>query len=243
MNAATLSAFSGNDVDIDAVRDAFWRDGVVIIHDLFTRAQMAAATRVLEGLVARIAEQPLGGGDTYGERFETRTQAFGRLTDPPLVAIFETPIVQRLTEAIVGPGYTETPIGAWATGPGCGQAWHQDSGSRDPSQYNLNRIIFTRDVAPGQGDLLVVPGSHRDRDLPPGDLYEPIPGQVAVTPRENTFVLLHTRCFHCVTRNQTAGTRIQANRRVCPAGVDGNICSQARFRTGTWDFNTGAPWE
>ena len=72
----------------------------------------------------------------------------------------------------------------------------------------MNRILFTRDYDAGQGQLLVVPGSHRRGDLPAGQPFEPLPGQIALTPMANSAVFLHTRTFHCVTKNSTEQARL-----------------------------------
>ena len=89
---------------------------------------------------------------------------------------------------------------------------------------------------------MVVPGSHRSGDLPTGGPYESLPNQVAFTLSANTAVFLHTRTYHCVTKNVTNEPRIQFNRRVVPDGVPGDLTSRARFRNGTWDFSTQSPW-
>lgn len=147
-----------------------------------------------------------------------------------------------VSERLTGPGATIGGIGSWVTSRGCGQARHQDSWSDDPALFVLNRIVFTRDYDAAQGQLLVVTGSHRRGDLPAGEPYEPLPGQVALTPRANCAVFLHTRTFHCVSKNATERPRIQFNRRVVPHGVPTDLTARARFRNGTWDFNKQAAW-
>jgi hypothetical protein len=73
-------------------------------------------------------------------------------------------------------------------------------------------------------------------------LIESLPGQAALAPPANTAVFLHTRTFHCVTKNATDQPRIQFNRRVVPQGVPADLTYRARFRNGAWDFATKAPW-
>ena len=72
-----------------------------------------------------------------------------------------------------------------------GQAWHQDCPPDNPSRFNLNRLFYLQDTEIDDGAVVVVPGSHRAGRISPGLPQEPIPGEVVLTPRAGTLVLLH----------------------------------------------------
>lgn len=231
-----------SEVDTSTVAETFRRDGIVAVEGLLPDSAITSADAVAERFLTELDDKPWAAGGDYCERFDIWTKVFSQIDDAAVVALFDDPAMQQVTEALAGPGAVAGGIGSWVTPKGCGQAWHQDSWSDDPALFILNRIVFTRDMAPEQGRLVAVPGSHRQGDLPSGEPYEPLPGQCALAPRANTTVFLHTRTFHCVEKNQTDSPRIQFNRRVVPDGVPNDLTSRARFRNGTWDFARAAPW-
>lgn len=181
--------------------------------------------------------RPRAAGEEYCQRFDIWTKIFGNLeSEPDVLVLFENEIIQTVTNKLSG------GIGSWVTTGGCRQALHQDSWSSAPNLFILNRIVFTRNYTPEHGQLLVVPGSHRDGHLPLGNPYESLPNRAAYTLSANTTVFLHSRTYHCVTKKATNELRIQFNRRVVPNGGPADLTSRARFRNGTWDFSTQTPW-
>jgi|EP01046_Picozoa_sp_COSAG06_P023664 hypothetical protein len=50
-------------------------------------------------------------------------------------------------------------VGRHSYGTGMEHGWHQDSGSTDPEQFTLNRIVYPSTMLEGQGALHFVPGS------------------------------------------------------------------------------------
>lgn len=228
--------------DVQEVAAAFERDGVIAVRNLLPEEAVLQADGVADDLLATVNDQPWAAGEAYCERFDIWTKVFGGIEQAEVVALFDNEPMRQISAALAGAGAVAGRIGSWVTPPGCGQAWHQDSSSTTPGHFVLNRIAFTRDYDAGQGDLLFVPGSHRGGDLPAGQPFEPLDEQVALAPVANTVVFLHTRTFHCVTKNTTDQPRIQFNRRVVPAGVPADLTSRARFRNGTWDFSKQAPW-
>ncbi|NKB68140.1 MAG: hypothetical protein GKR89_13845 [Candidatus Latescibacteria bacterium] len=231
------------ETSIDRIAADFTHYGLVAIQGLLPAAAVQQADQFADELLTQLDERPWAAGQDYCRRFDIWTKVFSGLEDEVILALFNNDPVEAITEALAGADATAGGFGSWVTPRDCGQAWHQDSWSDDPALFILNRIAFTRDYTPQQGQLLVVPGSHRQGDLPAGQPYESLPGQVALTPRANTVVFLHTRTFHCVGKNQTDAPRIQFNRRAVPRGVPADLTARARFRNGTWDFKTQAPWK
>ena len=231
------------DTDLDKIADTFEKNGIVVLKDIFSQPWISSADRVADQLLSQLDQCPWAAGEEYCRRFDIWTKVFSNLESMPEVLIlFENQVMKMVTDRLVGMKAIAGGIGSWVTSHGCGQAWHQDSWSNDPDLFILNRIVFTRNYTPEQGQLLFVPGSHREGDLPTGKPYGWLDDQVAFTPSANTAVFLHTRTYHCVTKNLTNEPRIQFNRRVVPQGIPGDLTSRARFRNGTWDFSTKSAW-
>jgi ectoine hydroxylase-related dioxygenase (phytanoyl-CoA dioxygenase family) len=242
-NTPQLLPLVWENTDLDSIVDIFERDGIVVLKGMFPEHWVSAADRVADRLLTQLDERPWAAGEEYCQRFDIWTKIFGNLeSDPDVLVLFENEVIQTVTNKLARIGSTAGSIGSWVTSGGCGQAWHQDSWSSAPNLFILNRIVFTRNYTPEHGQLLVVPGSHRYGDLPTGDPYESLPNQVAFTLSANTAVFLHSRTYHCVTKNATNEPRIQFNRRVVPNGVPADLTSRARFRNGTWDFSIQSPW-
>ena len=242
MSTPTYDPIHWSTTTVGALEIQFQRDGFIAVSGLLPEATIRAADCYASELLAQLDERPWAAGETYCQRFDIWTKVFSGIDKPEIARLFVNGGLHEITEAITGPAPTVGAIGSWVTPHGCGQAWHQDSWSDYPAHFVLNRIVFTRDYAREQGALLVVPGSHCQGDLPSGEPYDALPGQVAIVPQANTCVLLHSRVFHCVEKNVTDAPRIQFNRRATPANAPSDLTSRARFRNGTWDFKTGKPW-
>lgn len=147
--------------------------------------------------------------------------------------------LERLTEALLGPGWTAHYAMVMLSKAGTrGQAWHQDCPPEHPLRYNLNRLIYTHDIDPQVGgQTIVLPGSHRMGELSAGDPHEDLEGQVVLTPRKGTLVLLHGHTWHRVTP-VTRGTRISTNYRCGPAGTPEDITDICVYRTMRYQFST-----
>jgi hypothetical protein len=73
-----------------------------------------------------------------------------------------------------------------------GQAWHQDCSPNASDKFNLNRLVYTRDidVATG-GQIVVVPGSHRRGAAQRGAAHLARPYLASCTTRDWKFPLLN----------------------------------------------------
>ena len=101
--------------------------------------------------------------------------------------------LKRLTTSLLGeewsPLYSMVMYSRKGT---TGQAWHQDCPPDDPEKFNMNRLVYTRDLCSDiGGQAVVMPGSHRKGELPAGEPHEDLEGQVVLSPRKGTLVLLH----------------------------------------------------
>ena len=149
--------------------------------------------------------------------------------------------MRKLTKAILGtdwsPLYSMVMFSKQGT---TGQAWHQDCPPDDPRQFNLNRLIYTRDISEEiGGQTVVMPGSHRRGELPVGDPDEDIEGQVILKPREGTLVFLHGHTWHRVLP-VTGEFRFSTNYRACPAGTPADITDVSVYRNMRYRFSTSS---
>jgi hypothetical protein len=226
-------------LDPNVIAQQFATDGIVIMPGFFPLDQMRELAAELDAVVAADPDRPFGGGEEYARQRATRVRVWSGKDRPQVQRAMSDPRLAQITLAIVGPGYLLGGEGIFSTPNGCGQAWHQDTRSRLPDHYELNRIVFPSDVSPEQGALVFVPGSHRGPDLPPGGHLDPLPGQRSALPGAGTVVLMHTRCFHAVETNRSTKNRTQCNSRVRPATTPEGLGNTPLFRTGPWDFRAG----
>ena len=108
----------------------------------------------------------------------------------------------------------------------------------DPAKYNLNRLVYTRDLSDDfGGQTVVMPGSHRMGQLPAGDPHEDLDGQIMLNPRKGTLALLHGHSWHRVLPI-TGAFRFSTNYRACPAGTPANITDICVYRNMRYRFST-----
>ena len=170
----------------------------------------------------------------------------------PFVAMLAHPLLNAATSAVLGAG--------WVASPGClvmksapggiGQSWHQDCPVTDRMTadqhhlFNLNRLIYPRDIRAEDGAVVVVPGSQRRGTIPTGEAresaQETLPGEVSLTPRAGTLVLLHGWTWHRVTGNRSGRDRTSINFRAYPQGCPADGPTRyGVYRNGTADHATG----
>jgi ectoine hydroxylase-related dioxygenase (phytanoyl-CoA dioxygenase family) len=160
--------------------------------------------------------------------------------NPTFLRLLDRPDVLAVTAACLGAGFTSSnSLVMLSARGGRGQAWHQDCRSGGDG-FNLNRLLYTSDVAAEDGAVVVVPGSHRRGRIPPGDAHGHLAGEVELTPRARTLVLLHGWCWHRVTANRSRRRRVSINVRAWPAGCTDEVCHIGVYRNHEVDFRAGA---
>ncbi len=227
-------------IEPDRIAACFAEHGVVVFPGMFSGGEMAAADAALAEWVASPASQaPPQRPETF-QLHQTQVVSWDPINEGSrgFTELRDHPRLAAVTAAAIG-------IGTWGDGcmvmlsrPGHLQAWHQDTSSDEPTQYFINRLLYPWDVDPHAGALVCVPGSHRAGTIPPGDPHGRIAGEVLLAPTAGTLVILHSHCFHRVTRNETTGLRLSVNFRVHPAGSAHDLGRYGVYRTGTYDFAT-----
>jgi hypothetical protein len=231
-------------MDTRELAGRFHEDGYLVIDDFFAPALMASLDR-------RIAD--VFGPDPkyrHSDEFVARSKAevipwFPREDGPSdFDRLDEFEPLSAITAAILGGGWEALYCMVMFSKPGTvGQAWHQDCTPESSERFNLNRLVYTRDIdAATGGQTVVVPGSHRRGELPAGDPLADIDGQVVLEPRRGTLVLLHGHTWHRVLPVR-GGPRVSTNCRAIPAGTPEDITDVCVYRNMRYRFSTGTVLE
>ncbi len=226
------------------LRQRFDRDGVVVLPGFLTEQQLLPLRRELDAHYAPLAGTAATSHNGAGilARFECDVLVWAPLTDgsKAFLALNEMRELAEVTEAVLDAGYSTNPQGLvmYSVGGGRGQAWHQDCppGGPESREFNLNRLIYTDDVALADGAIVFVPGSHRFGRIPSGGHQDPIEGEITLLPSAGTLLLLHGHVYHRVTPNLNRKPRTSINLRAYPEGTDATVTCIGVYRNGDVNF-------
>ena len=225
-------------MDLSTLAEQFERDGYVVVSGFL---DAAACQKVNAALDEHFHIEAIAKAPDEEARHGCDVAFWNPISEghPVFLELMNNCELDRLTRAVLGGDYVtgarHTLVMASLLG-GVGQAWHQDSPPDSGRNFNLNRLIYTRDVTPEDGAIFVVPGSHKMGRISGGGDQETIEGELMLTPAAGTLVLLHGHCFHKVTPNQSCRPRISINFRALAAGVPEDICMTGVYRNATVDF-------
>jgi ectoine hydroxylase-related dioxygenase (phytanoyl-CoA dioxygenase family) len=252
----TFSATHADPAHIAAdIATAFAEHGVVVIENAIERSRCDAMREAIERHFAAsdtgLAAYRARGGAT--SVFRCEVWCWNPLVEaerpvPAFVDVLGHDLMNRATAACLGAGWIPSPgclVMKSAPG-GVGQSWHQDCPVGEPHLFNLNRLIYPNDIGAEDGAVVVVPGSHRRGTIPTGarsgeeQAQETFPGEVHLTPRAGTLVLIHGWAWHRVTGNTSRRDRTSINFRAYPAGCPADGPTRyGVYRNGTADHYTG----
>jgi ectoine hydroxylase len=226
------------------LKEQFYKNGYLLLEGFFSDEELSEVETLMESYVAQ-AEQKLEHqakekGNDFAQ-FETKVASFGEEASRELAfrKLGEHVKMDTLTKLLIGDGYEKEGLLVMITPKGNGQAWHRDCFDLNPDHFVVNRLIYTRDIRPEQGALIVVPGSHLLNTFPPGGLHESILGEVVISPKKGTVAFVHSSLFHRVNRNETGVPRCSINYRVRPKGTPAGLTKVGVYRTGKWNFAEG----
>lgn len=223
----------------------FERDGYLVLHDFFDPEPMDRIDHTIHqhfGTDPEFRHQA-----DFLSRSETEVipwfpqnpdlPEYDAVRATPFDRLEADPRLGELTEALLGDGWSPLYSMVMFSKKGTkGQAWHQDCPPDDPARYNLNRLVYTRDLSDDVGgQTVVMPGSHRRGELPAGEPHEDLQGQVILSPKKGTLVLLHGHTWHRVLPI-TGAFRFSTNYRACPRGTPADITDVCVYRNMRYDF-------
>ena len=145
----------------------------------------------------------------------------------------------KLTQIILGEGWEKLYFMAMFSKQGTkGQAWHQDSPPEDHDRFNLNRLFYTHDINETTGgQTIVFPKTHKAGAISIGDPHENLDGQVVLSPKKGTLVILHGHTWHRV-RPIKGVYRVSSNSRAIPKDTPEDITDIAVYRNMRYKFST-----
>jgi ectoine hydroxylase-related dioxygenase (phytanoyl-CoA dioxygenase family) len=231
-------------MDVQRLTEEFWQSGYLVLEDFFDSGLMDRLDRLICSYF----------GDSPEFRHEqeflarAKTEVIPWFPQQEGVLAFDAvdadPCLEELTSSILGERWERLYCMVMYSKQGTnGQAWHQDCPPEDPGAFNLNRLIYTRDITPAiGGETVIVPGSHRRGLLPVGGPHGNFAGQVVLAPRQGTLVLLHGHTWHRVLPVRGA-YRFSANYRAAPRGQTGEITDVCVYRNMRYRFSTASVLE
>lgn len=173
---------------------------------------------MLEGLRTRIDQLFAEEGARAGSEFkqEPNARRLANLVNKGEIfeRAIETPEVLECVAHVLGPEFKLSSLNVRAANPesDCLQPLHADSGAvaDDRGYWVCNSVWMLDDFTVANGAIRIVPGSHQWRRLPQEALADPLaphPGEVLLTGRAGTIVVMNAHLWHGATANRTAGPR------------------------------------
>ena len=185
--------------------------GYLILEDLMGPEMLRALRARIEQLFAEECDQA---GSEFKQEPNARRLANLVNKGEIFERVIETPRVLEGMAHVLGPEYKLSSLNVRVAGPksNCGQPLHADSGAvaDDHGYWVANSVWMLDDFTTENGAIRLVPGSHKWRKLPQdalGDPSAPHPGEVLLTGRARTVVVMNAHLWHGATANRTAGQR------------------------------------
>ena len=173
---------------------------------------------LLETLRTRVEELFAEEGTLAGAEFKQEPNARRLANLVNKGEVFEraiaVPAVLECMEHVLGPEFKLSSLNVRAANPfsDCGQPLHADSGAvADERGYWVCNSVWMLDDFTGEnGAIRMVPGSHRWGKLPQDALADPVaphPGEVMLTGKAGTVVVMNAHMWHGATANRTDSRR------------------------------------
>ncbi|MDE3198438.1 MAG: phytanoyl-CoA dioxygenase family protein [Acidobacteriota bacterium] len=186
----------------DSAKRQLEEQGFLVLPDFLSEAQLEAFRARVEALFA--AE-----GENAGSEFKTESGS-RRLANcvnkgEIFEKVIETPEVLECIAAVLGPDFKLSSLNVRSASPNSnsGQPLHVDSGELPDEKGNAvcNSVWMLDDFTEYNGALRIVPGSHKWFRLPkPGEKVE---GEMLVTGKAGTVVVMNAHTWHGGTDNRT----------------------------------------
>ena len=185
--------------------------GYLILDDLMGPELLGALRQRIDQL---FAEE----GDQAGAEFkhEPNARRLANLVNKGKIfeRAIEAPLVLECMAHVLGPDFKLSSLNVRVAGPhsNSAQPLHADSGAvaDDRGYWVSNSVWMLDDFTTENGAIRLVPGSQKWRRLPQDALADPTaphPGQVLLTGRAGTVVVMNAHLWHGATANRTAGQR------------------------------------
>ena len=226
-------------MDIKELAQTFWQQGYLVIEDFFSDE----LTNKMHDLIMSYygVDPEYCHDEDFLELSATEVIPwFPQLDNEHTFDVAENDAqLNMLTTAILGNDWRSLYCMTMFSKPNTkGQAWHQDCTPEDPTQFNMNRLVYTHDISDESGgQVVVVPGSHRLGEITVGEIDEDFDNQVVICPKRGTLLLLHGHAWHRVYPMKN-NYRVSTNYRCIPNGVPDNVTDICVYRNMRYQFET-----
>ena len=227
-------------MDFEKLADEFWQNGFLYFEKFFD-------DKVIEHL-DQLIENHFGDHPDYrhDEEFIKRSQAEIVPWFPKREGVNDFDVIENhpdmvnLTQAILGDGwYHQYTMSMFSQQGTKGQPWHQDCPPENTQHFNLNRLMYTRDItAEIGGQTVFVPGSHKRGVIPVGDPDEDMPDQKTLDIKKGSLLILHGQVWHRVLP-VVGNKRFSTNLRAAPVGTPSDVTDIGVYRNMRYRFSTG----
>ena len=220
------------------LKDIFERDGYLVIDDFFDADLMNVLDQLIRG---HFGDNPdFLHNDEFLEKAKTDVIPWFPQNEgvEAFNEIDRDSRLKELSQSILGSGWTSQYCMVMFSRQGStGQAWHQDCPPDDPNVFNLNRLVYTRDITDETGgQTVVVPGSQKTGLIPVGDPLGNFENQLVLRPRKGTLVVLHGHTWHRVLPIK-GDYRFSTNYRAAPRGTPDDITDVCVYRNMCYQFS------
>ena len=234
-------------LNIKQLKDEFREQGYLVLDGFFDAALMDRADEVIRGYFGDDPE--FWHEEDFLKKSQTEVipwfpqnpelEDYSANNAEPFDLLEQNPELAELTHALLGADWNLLyGMVMFSKKGSSGQAWHQDCSPEDSARFNLNRLVYTRDISKQVGgQTVVMPGSHRKGLLPAGNPHEDLQGQVVLQPKKGTLVLLHGHTWHRVLPVSGA-FRFSTNFRAAPEGTPADITDICVYRNMRYQFST-----
>lgn len=226
-------------MDVNKYAQEFWENGFIVLEDFFDENMMDTLNAII--LDHYGLEPKWEHSEEFLQKSATEVIPWFPFRDGNNVfdIIEKDARVLALTEAVLGANWQKLYFMAMFSQQGTkGQAWHQDSPPENHQHFNLNRLFYTHDINEITGGQTVVfPKTHRGGAISKGDPHEDLEGQVVLSPKKGTLIILHGHLWHRVLAVK-GKYRLSANSRAIPQHTPEDVTDIAVYRNIRYKFST-----
>lgn len=198
--------------------ETFNRDGYIIIEDALSQAEVQTYRDTIDRVASR-SEKYQPGGYFYLENIVEHDPMFADLIDHARHVGYAYDLYGELLKLHQSQVFLRPPGGTQ------NNQWHPDGAralpygvfSPDlPLQIKIGYWLtdLPRDK---MGNLVLLPGSHRQQYMDSYDTHDSVPGEVILCPKAGTMTIMHSSIWHRVEPNERDVVRYNIFIAYCPA--------------------------
>ncbi|MDP6018316.1 MAG: phytanoyl-CoA dioxygenase family protein [Candidatus Latescibacteria bacterium] len=200
--------------------ETFEQDGIIFLEDALSPAEVTRYSDALDRIAA--ADDRFDPGETFGrENVVELDPALAELIDHPRHIGYAYDLFGELLKLHISQFFIRPP------GMKKHNLWHPDGARALPYGVFSPRLPLQIKIGywltdlpeDNMGNLVVVPGSHREQYFDPYDTHESVDGELIVKVKAGTLTVMHSSIWHRVEPNTSATARKNIFYAYCPAWI------------------------